>query len=148
MSSWMKLALDEAKAAAQRGEVPVGALVIDQRTNTPIAHAGNQMVASGSPLAHAELLVLEKAFQVTGESRLPFCSLYVTLEPCPMCSQAISFARLGAVYFGAYDVKGGGVEHGARIFQAGSCFHRPEIWGGVQESECANLLKDFFKQLR
>ncbi|MGL5719746.1 MAG: nucleoside deaminase [Alphaproteobacteria bacterium] len=148
MDSWMELALDEAKASAHRGEVPVGAVVIDRRTQSLIARAGNQMVASGSPLAHAELLALEKAFQETGESRLSFCNLYVTLEPCPMCAQAISFARVGCVYFGAYDAKGGGVEHGARIFQAGSCFHKPDVWGGVQESACSQLLKDFFKQLR
>jgi tRNA(Arg) A34 adenosine deaminase TadA len=113
-----------------------------------IAAAHNLVVTQHDPTAHAELLAIRSACAALGSERLTDCDLYVTLEPCPMCAQAISFARIRRVYFGAYDEKGGGVENGARIFSQHSCHHKPEIYGGIQESECAQLLKDFFKDRR
>ena len=145
---WMDLALQQAELAAGLGEVPVGAVLVDACTNRLVAKAHNQMRARNNPLAHAEILVLEQAFQQTGQHRLLDHQLYVTLEPCPMCAQAISFARIKTLYFGAYDPKGGGVEHGAHIFEVASCFHKPHYWGGIQEVQCSTLLKTFFKTLR
>lgn len=100
------------------------------------------------PTAHAEILVIRAAAGAKGEPRLPNCDLYVTLEPCPMCATAISFARLRRVYFGAYDPKGGGVDHGPRVFESTSCHHRPEVYGGIGEVEAGKLLKEFFGSLR
>ncbi len=138
----MEQAIDEARSAAARGEVPVGAVLV--RDGQVIARAGNQVEADRDPTAHAEILVLRRA----GATRLEGCDLYVTLEPCPMCAQAIAFARLRRVYFGAYDPKGGGVDHGARIFEQTSCHHRPEVYGGIDEGSCAALLVSFFKERR
>ena len=106
--------------------------------------AGNEVEARHDPTAHAELLTLRAAAARRGETRLPDCDLVVTLEPCPMCAQAISFFRIRRLTFGAYDPKGGGVEHGARVFDATSCHHRPEVIGGVREGEAAALLQAFF----
>jgi tRNA(adenine34) deaminase len=139
----MEIALGEARAAAARGEVPVGAVVLDG-DGVVLARAGNDVEARHDPTAHAELLALRAAAATRGETRLPDCELVVTLEPCPMCAQAISFFRIRRLTFGAYDPKGGGVEHGARVFNASSCFHRPEIVGGVRESEAAAMLQAFF----
>ncbi len=139
----MEIALIEAAAAAQRGDVPVGAVVLDAN-GTVLARAGNAVEATHDASAHAELLALRAAAAARGSARLPDCDLVVTLEPCPMCAQAISFFRIRRLIFGAYDPKGGGVEHGARVFDAGSCHHRPEIVGGVRETESAALLKTFF----
>jgi tRNA(adenine34) deaminase len=139
----MEIALIEAAAAAQRGEVPVGAVVLDTN-GTVLARAGNAVEATHDASAHAELLALRTAAAARGSARLPDCDLVVTLEPCPMCAQAIGFFRIRRLIFGAYDPKGGGVEHGARVFDAGSCHHRPEIVGGVRETESAALLKAFF----
>lgn len=139
----MEIALIEAAVAAQRGEVPVGAVVLDAN-GTVLARAGNAVEATHDASAHAELLALRAAAAARGSARLPDCDLVVTLEPCPMCAQAISFFRIRRLIFGAYDPKGGGVEHGARVFDAGSCHHRPEIVGGVRETESAALLKTFF----
>ena len=143
----MELALAEAKAAATRGEVPVGAVLVDL-DGAVLARAGNRTEAESDPTAHAEILVIRAAAAKLGAPRLAGCDLYVTLEPCPMCAQAIAFARLRRVYFGAYDPKGGGVEHGARIFTQATCNHRPEVYGGLSESEAAVLLRDFFRQRR
>lgn len=143
----MDLALAEAKAAATRGEVPVGAVVLDA-TGAVLARAGNEVEARHDASAHAELLALRAAAQIHGEARLTDCELVVTLEPCPMCAQAISLFRIRRLTFGAYDPKGGGVDHGARIFDAASCHHRPEIVGGVRESESAALLQGFFTARR
>lgn len=139
----MQQALEAAQEAATRGEVPVGAVVVGP-DGTILARAGNQVEATHDPTAHAEMLALRSAAARLGSPRLIGCDLYVTLEPCPMCAQAISFARIRRLVFGAYDPKGGGVEHGARIFDAASAHHKPEIIGGVRETEAAALLRDFF----
>ena len=138
----------EAKAAYDRGEVPVGAVVVDGRSGAVLARAGNQTEATHDPTAHAEMLAIRAAAVKRGTSRLVDCDIYVTLEPCAMCAQAISFARLRRLYFGAVDPKGGGVEHGARIFQQSTCHHRPEVIGGVQETRAAELLRRFFEARR
>jgi tRNA(Arg) A34 adenosine deaminase TadA len=139
----MEIALAEARAAAARGEVPVGAVVLDAN-GMVLAQAGNETEARCDASAHAELLALRAAAALRGEPRLPDCEVFVTLEPCPMCAQAISLFRIRRVTFGAYDPKSGGVEHGARVLDASSCHHRPEIVGGVRESDAAALLQAFF----
>jgi tRNA(adenine34) deaminase len=139
----MEIALAEARAAAARGEVPVGAVVLDG-AGAVLARAGNEVEARHDPTAHAEMLALRAAATARGETRLPDCELVVTLEPCPMCAQAASFFRLRRLVFGAYDPKGGGVEHGARVFGASSCSHRPKVVGGVREAEAGGLLREFF----
>lgn len=140
----MARALAEAERAGARGEVPVGAVVVDGQRDAVIAACGNRVVECHDPTAHAELLVIREAAARLGSERLTGCDLYVTLEPCPMCAQAIAFARVRRLYFGASDPKGGGVEHGARIFDQSSCHHRPEVYGGIDERRAALLLKDFF----
>ena len=139
----MGLALVEARAAGARGEVPVGA-VLAGPDGAILARAGNETEARGDAAAHAEMLVLRAAAASLGTARLVGCDLFVTLEPCPMCAQAISLFRIRRLVFGAYDAKGGGVEHGARVFDATSCHHRPEVIGGVREAEAAALLRGFF----
>ncbi|MBV8592500.1 MAG: nucleoside deaminase [Acetobacteraceae bacterium] len=143
----MALALQQAVAAGQRGEVPVGAVVV-AANGAILAQAGNETEASADASAHAELLALRRAAQLRGVPRLPDCDLFVTLEPCPMCAHAASLFRVRRLIFGAYDPKGGGVEHGARVFDAPSCHHRPEVIGGVRESESAALLRGFFTDRR
>lgn len=143
----MALALDEARAAGARGEVPVGAVVTDA-DGAVLARAGNRVEELADPTAHAELLALRAASAARGEPRLPDCDLFVTLEPCAMCAAAIALFRLRRVVFGAYDPKGGGVEHGPRIFDQPTTHHRPEVVGGVAESEAAALLRDFFAARR
>jgi tRNA(Arg) A34 adenosine deaminase TadA len=144
----MTQALAEAAAAAARGEVPIGALLLDAGTGTVIAKSGNRVEADADPTAHAELLVIRAGARALGTPRLEACDLYVTLEPCAMCAQAIAFARIRRLYFGAYDPKGGGVEHGARIFGQPTCHHRPEVYGGIAEREAGALLKRFFQARR
>ncbi len=144
----MDIAFEEAESAAARGEVPVGAVIVAAATGQVLARAGNRVEANCDPTGHAELLVIRQACAERGEPRLPDCDLYVTLEPCGMCATAIAHARLRRVVFGAYDPKGGGVEHGARVFERDTCHHRPEIVGGVREAEAAALLKRFFRELR
>ncbi|MBL28578.1 MAG: tRNA-specific adenosine deaminase [Rhodospirillaceae bacterium] len=144
---YMGMAFIEAEAAGRRGEVPVGAVVVDS-AGTVLARAGNEIEERRDPTAHAEMLALREACRTTGSPRLSDCDLYVTLEPCPMCAQAIAFARIRRVYYGAADPKGGGVDHGARIFAAPSCHHRPEVYGGIQEIRAAGLLKEFFATRR
>jgi tRNA(adenine34) deaminase len=141
------MALEEARAAATRGEVPVGA-VVTAPDGTVLARAGNRVEELHDPTAHAEILALREAARLRGSPRLPDCTLTVTLEPCPMCAQAISFFRIRRLAFGAYDPKGGGVEHGARIYHAPSCHHAPEVVGGLREAECAALLRAFFAARR
>ncbi len=142
----MTRALDEARAAAARGEVPVGAVVV--RDGTMLAAAGNRTEELNDPTAHGEMLALRAAAQILGNARLGGCDLYVTLEPCPMCAQAISLFRIRRLYFGAPDPKGGGVEHGPRIFAQPTCHHSPEVYGGIAETEAAALLKAFFRERR
>jgi tRNA(adenine34) deaminase len=143
----MDEALAEAQAAAARGEIPVGAVVTGP-DGTILARAGNQTEADNDPTAHAEILALRAAASRRGSSRLPDCNLIVTLEPCPMCAHAISLFRIRRLIFGAYDPKGGGIDHGARIFDAPSCHHRPQIVGGVRETASSTLLRDFFQAKR
>ena len=145
-ASPMALALAQARAAALRGEVPVGAVVV--RGGQVLASAGNRTLELKDPSAHAEMLAIRIACQEIGSERLIDCDLYVTLEPCPMCAQAISFARLRRVYWGAGDPKGGGVEHGPRIFDQPTCHHRPELYPGLGEREAGELLRAFFKERR
>ena len=144
----MDFAIAEAEAARDRGEVPGGAVVVDGRTGAVLARAGNEVEAAHDPTAHAEMLAIRAAAKERGSARLPDCDIYVTLEPCAMCAQAIAFARLRRLYFGAADPKGGGVEHGARIFQQPTCHHRPEVIGGIQESRAAALIREFFEARR
>jgi len=144
--SFMQSALDQARAAAANGEVPVGAVIV--QNNRIIASSNNRIIELSDPTAHAELLAIRSACETLKTPRLEGCDLYVTLEPCAMCAQAISFARIRRLYFGAFDEKGGGVEHGARIFSHATCHHKPEIYGGISESECGKLLKHFFKARR
>ncbi len=141
MPGFMALALAEAEAASARGEVPVGAVIV--RDGEVIARAGNRVEELGDPTAHAEMLAIRQATAL-GDKRLENCDLYVTLEPCPMCAAAVSLARVRRLYFGAYDPKGGGVEHGAKVFDHATCHHRPEIYGGIEESRAAQLLRTFF----
>ena len=143
----MAEALAEAKDAAARGEVPVGAVVVDADGKV-VARAGNRTEADADPTAHAEMLAIRAAAQALGSPRLTGCDLYVTLEPCPMCAQALSFARIRRLYYGAPDPKGGGVEHGPRIFAQPTCHHRPEVYGGIAETESSGLLKTFFAAKR
>lgn len=139
----MDIALAEACAAAARGEVPVGA-VITGSDGAVLAVAGNRTRELADPTAHAEMLAIRAACAALGSERLTGCDLHVTLEPCPMCAAAISFARIRRLYFGAGDPKGGGVEHGPRIFSHATCHHAPEVYGGLGEAVAAALLKDFF----
>lgn len=143
----MEIALDEARAAAQRGEVPVGAAVTDA-SGALLSRAGNRVEERRDPSAHAEMLALREAAARRGAKHLAGASLWVTLEPCAMCAQAASLFRVGRVVFGAYDPKGGGVEHGARVFAHPQCNHAPEVVGGVRESDAAELLRDFFAARR
>ena len=147
-NSPMDLALAEAERAAARGEVPVGAVLVDGGGGAVLSKAHNRVEELRDPTAHAELLVIQEAARRLGEKRLTQADLYVTLEPCAMCAQAIAFARLRRLYFGAYDPKGGGVEHGARIFALPTCHHRPEVIGGLDERRSAALLKGFFDARR
>ena len=145
---FMALALAEAERAGERGEVPVGAVVVEAGTGAALASAGNRVEELSDPTAHAEMLALRAAAERQGAPRLTDCDLYVTLEPCPMCAAAISFARVRRLYFGASDPKGGGVEHGPRIFSQPTCHHRPEVYGGIDEARAAALLRRFFEALR
>jgi tRNA(adenine34) deaminase len=148
ITPFMELALAEAEAAGRRGEVPVGAVLVAAETGEVLAAAGNRVEELGDPTAHAEMLVIRAAAARLGAPRLDGCELTVTLEPCPMCAAAIALARIRRLTFGAYDPKGGGVEHGARVFDQPTCHHRPEVVGGVEETAAARLLKDFFSGRR
>jgi tRNA(adenine34) deaminase len=146
--AYMRLALAQARLAEERGEAPVGAVIVDAAANEVLAAGHNETRSSLDPTAHAEIVVLRRAAKRRGSHLAEGCDLYVTLEPCPMCAQALSFGRIRRLYFGAYDPKGGGTVHGARIFERPSCFHRPEVYGGMREEECGAALKRFFAQRR
>ena len=146
--TFMAQAIIEAELAATRGEVPVGAVVVDGATGRVLARAGNRTEADHDPTAHAEVLAIRAAAAKMGSARLEGCDLYVTLEPCAMCAAAISFARIRRLYFGAYDAKMGGVEHGAKFFHQPTCHHAPEVYGGISEEKAAALLQDFFQRRR
>jgi len=143
----MLAALAEAHAAAARGEVPVGAVVVGG-TGSVLGRAGNRTRELADPTAHAEMLAIRQACAVEGSERLDGADIYVTLEPCAMCAAAISLARLRRLYWGAPDAKGGGVEHGARIFSQPTCHHAPELYGGIREAQAARLLREFFARRR
>ena len=145
-NGYMSAALAEAEAAAAREEVPVGAVIV--AGGQILASAGNRTRELHDPTAHAEMLAIRAACAAVKSERLTGADLYVTLEPCPMCAQAISFARIRRLYYGAFDPKGGGVEHGARIFNQASCHHAPELYGGLAETRSAQLLREFFARRR
>jgi tRNA(adenine34) deaminase len=142
----MGLAFAAARAAGDRGEVPVGAVVVCK--GEVIAEAGNRVLIDKDPTAHAEILAIRAACRERESERLVDCDLYVTLEPCAMCATAISFARLRRLYFAAADPKGGAVEHGPRFFSQPTCHHAPEVYGGLRESEAAEMLRAFFRERR
>ena len=152
----MGLALAEAERAGARGEVPIGAVIVDPASGSVLAQTGNQVEALRDPTAHAEILAIRAAVQGlraagegAGDGRwLDGMDLHVTLEPCAMCAAAISLARIRRLYFGAYDPKGGGVEHGPRLFMLPTCLHRPEVYGGIDERRAGALLKAFFQARR
>lgn len=144
----MALALKEAKKAADAGEVPVGAVIVDRDSGRVLAQAHNRVERDRDPTAHAEVLAIRAVGKLQNSARLESCDLYVTLEPCPMCATAISFARIQRVYYGAYDPKGGGVDHGPRVYEQPTCHHAPEVYGGIREAECAEILKTFFQERR
>lgn len=145
--SYMDHALSEAKAAANRGEVPVGAVLVSPE-GTVLATAGNRTREHNDPTGHAEILAIRAACAKLQSERLPGCDLYVTLEPCPMCASAISQARIARVYYGASDPKSGGVAQGPRVFDHPQCHHKPEVYDGIAASDCEALLKDFFREKR
>jgi tRNA(adenine34) deaminase len=145
--SHMLAALAEAEAAGARGEVPVGAVVVGA-DGSVFGRAGNRTRELADPTAHAEMLAIRQACAAQGSERLDGADIYVTLEPCPMCASAISFARIRRLYWGAGDPKGGGVEHGPRIFSQPTCHHAPELYGGFEEARAAALLRDFFARRR
>lgn len=146
--AYMRQALVEAQAASARGEVPVGAVLVDPFTNSIIARTGNAPIGICDPTAHAEILALRDGAYKTGNYRLSGLTLYVTLEPCAMCAGAISNARIGRVVYGASDPKGGAVESGVRFFDSPSCHHRPQVTRGVLADEASAMLKAFFKARR
>lgn len=144
----MECALAEAGAAGERGEVPVGAIIVDPARALILARAGNATIQRNDPTAHAEILAIRAAAEAIGSQRLDGCDLYVTLEPCAMCAGAISFARIRRLYYGAEDPKGGAVDHGPRFFQQPTCHHAPEVYGGIDASRAAGVLRDFFAARR
>jgi tRNA(adenine34) deaminase len=147
MPDFIRVAFEEATAAGDRGEVPIGAVLVSDKGEI-LARAGNRTEEWADPTAHAEILVIREASKKRGTPRLTDCDLYVTLEPCAMCATAISFARLRRVTFGAYDPKGGAIEHGPRFFTQPTCHHKPEVIGGVEEQKAAQLLREFFEAKR
>lgn len=143
----MKQAILEAEKARERGEVPIGAVIVDSKGNI-LASAGNKNVELNDPTAHAEMLAIKQACQIYNTQRLTDCFIYVTLEPCPMCAASISFARIKRLYFGAYDIRFGAVENGIKLYSSNFINFVPEIYGGIEEKKCANLLTEFFQERR
>ena len=146
MASFMDMALAEARAAGEAGEVPVGCVVVHD--GAAIARAGNRTLTDADPTAHAEIVAIRQAASLLGSERLGDCDLYVTLEPCAMCAGAVSFARIRRLYYGAADPKGGAVDSGVKFFTSPTCHHRPEVYGGLAELEASALLKAFFRERR
>lgn len=142
----MQTALEAAKRALLAEEVPIGAVLV--QNGHIVAQSHNMVETKNDPTAHAEIEVIRQRCAELNTPRLPDHDLYVTLEPCAMCAQAISHSRIRRVYFGAYDPKGGGVDHGARVFSHPTCHHVPDVVGGLEEQACADVLKDFFKDKR
>ena len=145
---FMGLAIELAQTAFENNEVPVGAVVVQNRNSEILAAFSNQMRATGSSLAHAEMLALQKAMEILKNERLIGCDMYVSLEPCPMCAQAISFARIDTLYYAADDQKSGGVLSGPKIFESTSCHHIPKVVSGMMQKESSDLLKQFFRLRR
>jgi len=143
----MEIALEQARKAYVRGEVPVGSVLVGANGSV-LAAEGNRVEQHSDPTAHAEILAIRAGAEKLGTPRLEGCDLYVTLEPCPMCAQAISFARVRRLYFGAGDLKGGGVENGPRLYAQPTCHHRPAVYGGIDEQRTGQLLKAFFASRR
>jgi tRNA(adenine34) deaminase len=151
MANWplplpMQRALDAARAAAEAGEVPIGAVIV--KDGVVIAEAHNSPRTDHDPTAHAEIMAIRRAAQALGDERLTDCELWVTLEPCAMCAGAIAHARIARLYYAASDPKGGAVEHGARVFEQAQCLHRPEVYAGIGEDEAAAMLRGFFRERR
>ncbi len=146
--SFMDKAIEEARKALEIDEVPVGAIIVDSKTNKIIAKAHNKNISKTDSTAHAEILAIKEACQAKNSHRLDDCDLYVTLEPCAMCAGAISLARIRRLYFGSFDKKSGGVIDGARVFDGNSCHHKPEVYGEINEKACTKILKDFFANKR
>jgi tRNA(adenine34) deaminase len=146
MASFMDMALDEARAAGERGEVPIGCVLV--RAGEVVARAGNRTIADRDPTAHAEMLAIREAAATLGSERLEGCDLYVTLEPCAMCAGAVAFARIRRLYYGAADPKGGAVDNGVKFFASPTCHHRPKVYGGLAEAEAGALLRKFFLMRR
>ena len=146
--TFMTAALEEAHKAAARGEVPIGAVLVDHATGHIIARGGNATIERADPTAHAEIMVIRDGCAAIGAQRIPGCDLYVTLEPCAMCAAAISFARIRRVIYGAADAKGGGIAHGGQFFTQPTCHHRPLVTAGVMEREGSQILKNFFAAKR
>lgn len=145
---YIDVAFELALKAQEEDEVPIGAVVVDYENDKIVGQGYNRTRMDKDPSAHAEIIALRQAGQTVGSARMPQCDLYVTLEPCPMCAQAMSIARIRRIYFGAYDAKSGGVAHGARIFNAPSCHHKSVACGGVDEQRCGDLLRSFFQERR
>ena len=143
---WMRAALREARKAASRDEVPVGCVIV--REGKILARAHNRREETQMATAHAELLAIQKACKKLGSWRLEGCDLYVTLEPCPMCAGAIVNARVGSVFFGAFDPKGGYTVTLHRTFEDPALNHRPAFEGGILEEECGELLRAYFREKR
>lgn len=144
----MRAALEEAKKAAARDEVPIGAVLVNIETGRIESAHGNRTREHRDPTAHAEILCIREACGSESAQRIPAYDLFVTLEPCAMCAAALSFARVRRVVFGALDAKGGGVLHGGRFYDQPTCHHRPEIISGLLAEECSTLLQNFFKEKR
>jgi tRNA(adenine34) deaminase len=144
----MEVAFEQARKAELRGEVPIGAVLVNGNTGIILAAQGNRVEELTDPTAHAEILLIRDAAKLKKSPRLIDCDLYVTLEPCPMCAQAISLARVRRLFFAAYDVKGGGVDHGPRIYNHSTCHHVPEVIGGIREQQATEILQAFFKSKR
>jgi tRNA(adenine34) deaminase len=142
----MDMALAEARAAGERGEVPVGCVIV--RDGKVLARSGNRTLADRDPTAHAEMIAIRQAASKLGSERLDDCDLYVTLEPCAMCAGAVAFARIRRLYYGAADPKGGAVDNGVKFLTSPTCHHRPDVYGGLAEAEASRLLKEFFKERR
>ena len=145
--SFMNVALEEAAKALQRGEVPIGAVIVENSGNI-VARAGNETRARLDPSAHAEVLAIREACTVLKTERLVNCDMYVTLEPCAMCAALIANARIRRIYFAASDPKSGGIQQGARIFDRKQTHHVPEIYSGIGEEKAAELLRNFFSKKR
>jgi tRNA(adenine34) deaminase len=146
MASFMDMALAEARAAGERGEVPVGCVIV--REGAVLSRGGNRTIADRDPTAHAEIVAIRQAATCLRSERLDECDLYVTLEPCAMCAGAVAFARIRRLYYGAADPKGGAVDNGVKFFASPTCHHRPEVYGGMAEAEAAVLLRSFFSGRR